>query len=70
MKVDKITAIFDAVKENMERTDKCEGPHEFVAIADDPYRYAAECTKCGGRFRKEWIVWYHRGLKHGSEGVR
>lgn len=68
-------------KENLEKLDKCRGPHVFVPMTEGQTGTAAQrvldaldkprpaknyqCTKCGGCIGNQAYYWYQRGLMHG-----
>lgn len=49
---------------NMERLDKCSGPHVFEG--EDPNKRT--CRLCGGQVTASMAFWYQTGLKHGRRG--
>ena len=62
--------ILDEVKSNLDRLERCAGPHAFESIPD-PRRPQVllgrryRCAGCGGEVSGDAYRWYARGLAHG-----
>lgn len=60
-----VDAIWEGVKANQQRLERCDHPHEFVLDEGKVVRNAT-CRKCGGTTSASCARWYMDGMKHAA----
>jgi len=64
-----VRAIFEEIRENHRRLDRCPGPHDFGVTDQSGFNFRQKCTcsKCGGVLDGVALRWYLKGLEHGKK---
>lgn len=67
LSADDVKQIWEEVKLNKVKLDKCKGPHDFQAMSTDAgmTRTKYRCVSCGGVVDAPYRRAYEEGLAHG-----